>query len=163
MNNFFDIFQLDKTFDINYNMLEKNYRNLASQYHPDRTTMLSAFEQRQQMMLFTTINQAYETLKNPLSRANYLLKLNGIDADEKHTNIDSDFLIQQMQWHEELETAQTTEEYKSINNKILMEKQEIINKLTDDFAKSNYNSALENFQRARFIYKLLEEINNKLE
>ncbi|MBR6026385.1 MAG: Fe-S protein assembly co-chaperone HscB [Neisseriaceae bacterium] len=163
MNNFFNIFQLPQVFDINYDILEKNYRNLASQYHPDRTTMLSAFEQRQQMMLFATINQAYETLKNPLTRANYILKLNGIDADEKHSNVDSNFLMQQMQLREELETAQTQEEYKLLHNKIYQEQQEIINKLTDAFSKSDFEMALNNFQRARFINKLLEEIENKLE
>ena len=55
----------------------------------------------------STINDAYRTLKNPIDRAAYLLKAQGIDADApEHTSFAPEFLMQQMEWRETLMDAQ---------------------------------------------------------
>jgi molecular chaperone HscB len=53
------------------------------------------------------INEAYQRLKDPIKRASYLCALNGhpIDA-EKNTAMPPDFLMQQMEWREELDEAE---------------------------------------------------------
>ena len=58
------------------------------------------------MQLATLANEAYQTLKNPANRAQYLLELQGITAiSESNTSMPTDFLMQQMQWRETLEDA----------------------------------------------------------
>jgi DnaJ-domain-containing protein 1 len=50
------------------------------------------------------INTAFDTLKSPLLRATYLLELQGINAfDEKDTQMDVDFLMNQIELRESLE------------------------------------------------------------
>lgn len=67
--------------------LEQTYRALAARFHPDKFASASAFEQKQAVMMSSTINDAYRTLKNPIDRAAYLLKTSGIDADApEHTS-----------------------------------------------------------------------------
>jgi molecular chaperone HscB len=52
------------------------------------------------------VNEAYRTLKNPVQRGKYLLGLQGVDvAFETNTAMPPDFLVQQMEWREELEEA----------------------------------------------------------
>jgi molecular chaperone HscB len=52
------------------------------------------------------VNEAYRRLKDPLTRAAYLIELRGgAVAAETHTRMPSDFLVQQMTWREALEDA----------------------------------------------------------
>lgn len=49
------------------------------------------------------INQAYDTLKDPLERALYLLELHGVDMGPGHeTTRDANFLMEQLELREEL-------------------------------------------------------------
>ncbi|MGZ5101278.1 MAG: Fe-S protein assembly co-chaperone HscB, partial [Usitatibacter sp.] len=59
--------------------LEQHYRELQSQVHPDRFASGTEAERRVAMQWATRANEAYQTLKNPLKRARYLVELNGID------------------------------------------------------------------------------------
>ncbi|HEV7815887.1 MAG TPA: Fe-S protein assembly co-chaperone HscB, partial [Janthinobacterium sp.] len=54
----------------------------------------------------TRANEAYQTLRNPQKRAHYLCELNGVDLQtESNTAMPMDFLMQQMEWREELGEA----------------------------------------------------------
>ena len=88
--------------------LEARYRDLQREVHPDRFATAPASEQRRSMELATRVNEAYRTLKSPLSRARYLLELAGIDAAvETNTSMPGAFLMQQMELREALEQADT--------------------------------------------------------
>ena len=69
MSQYFTLFQLEPQFDIDTDSLEQNYRTLAARFHPDRFASASAFEQKQAVMMSSTVNEAYRTLKNPTDRA----------------------------------------------------------------------------------------------
>ena len=106
MSQYFTLFQLEPQFDIDTDSLEQNYRTLAARFHPDRFASASAFEQKQAVMMSSTVNEAYRTLKNPTDRAAYLLRQQGIDADApEHTSFAPEFLMQQMEWRETLAEA----------------------------------------------------------
>ena len=47
------------------------------------------------------VNEAYQTLKDPLSRARYLLELRGADL-ERHREVAPEFLMEQMELRERL-------------------------------------------------------------
>lgn len=107
MSQYFTLFQLEPAFDIDAESLEQTYRALAARFHPDKFASSSAFEQKQAVMMSSTINDAYRTLRNPIDRAAYLLKTLGIDADApEHTSFAPEFLMQQMEWRETLMDAQ---------------------------------------------------------
>ena len=109
MSQYFQLFRLPESFDIDEAALEQTYRTLAARFHPDRTAAASAFEQKQAVMMSATLNQAYAVLKNPTDRAAYLLKQQGIDADApENTRMDTVFLMQQMEWREALAEARAT-------------------------------------------------------
>ncbi|MCV2509822.1 MAG: Fe-S protein assembly co-chaperone HscB, partial [Neisseriaceae bacterium] len=78
MNNI-KIIKFPNDYDLSLDYLESQFQKLATLYHPDRVASLSAFEKKQYMQMFTTLNDAYQTLKNPISRAEYILSLNNIE------------------------------------------------------------------------------------
>lgn len=86
--------------------LEQAYRAVQAQVHPDRHALATDAEKRRALEWATQANQAYQTLKHPLSRAIYLLSLRGVDPElESNTAMPRDFLMQQMEWREQLEDA----------------------------------------------------------
>lgn len=117
MSQYFTLFRIEPAFDIDTENLEQTYRALAARFHPDKFASASAFEQKQAVMMSSTINDAYRTLKNPIDRAAYLLKTSGIDADApEHTAFAPEFLMQQMEWRETLMEARAGNDLESLKN-----------------------------------------------
>jgi len=104
--NHFQIFGVPAQFEVNVAALEKRYRQLQREVHPDRFAAASQVEQRVSMQLATRVNEAYQTLKSPLRRAEYLLQLNGVDPEfETNTSMSPEFLMEQLELREALEEA----------------------------------------------------------
>lgn len=102
----FALFDLQPAFRIDLDQLGVRYRELARQVHPDRFADAEEREQRLALERSASLNEAYQVLKSPSQRARYLLALRGSDVPLEVTVQDSDFLLQQMQWREELEELQ---------------------------------------------------------
>lgn len=99
----FALFELQPDFDVEPDGLSERYRELARKVHPDRFADAGASEQRQALEQSANLNEAYQTLKSPTRRARYLLMLRGRELPLETTVQDPGFLMQQMQWREELE------------------------------------------------------------
>lgn len=99
----FALFELQPSFRLDLEQLATRYRELARGVHPDRFADASEREQRLALEQSASLNEAYQTLKNPPKRARYLLAMGGRELPLEVTVQDPDFLMQQMQWREELE------------------------------------------------------------
>ena len=106
--NHFELFQLQPRFGIDLAQLERAYREVQNQVHPDKFVTAGTAEQRVAMQWATHANTAYQTLKNPLKRATYLCELNGVDLQaESNTAMPVAFLMQQMEWRERLDDVRS--------------------------------------------------------
>ena len=162
MSQYFNLFQLEPSFNIDTEALEQTYRALAARFHPDKFASASAFEQKQAVMMSSTINDAYRTLKSPIDRAAYLLKSQNIDADApEHTSFSPEFLMQQMEWRETLMDAQMEQNHDAIRA-LDQEIQEVQSNLYQDlqqaFEQQDYESAAQWVRHGRFLNKLRNEI-----
>lgn len=162
MSQYFNLFQLEPSFNIDTEALEQTYRALAARFHTDKFASASAFEQKQAVMMSSTINDAYRTLKSPIDRAAYLLKSQNIDADApEHTSFSPEFLMQQMEWRETLMDAQMEQNHDAIRA-LDQEIQEVQSSLYQDlqqaFEQQDYESAAQWVRHGRFLNKLRKEI-----
>jgi molecular chaperone HscB len=106
MHNHFDLFGLAPAFSIEGEALERSYREIQSQVHPDRFAHAGEAERRASLQWTTRVNEAYRALKDPVQRAKHLLELQGVDvAFETNTAMPPEFLMQQMELREALESA----------------------------------------------------------
>ncbi|MBS3912484.1 MAG: Fe-S protein assembly co-chaperone HscB [Hydrogenophaga sp.] len=106
LSNDFEIFGVPVQFALDRAALDERWKDLQREAHPDRFTTANALAQRQAMQWSVRINEAYQRLKDPLKRAAYLCELNGAPIQaENNTAMPSAFLMQQMQWREDLEEA----------------------------------------------------------
>src|SRR5437879_11229821 len=102
--NHFELFGLPARFAVAAAALEARYRELQREVHPDRFAAAPESERRASMQLATRVNEAYQTLKSPLRRAVYILRLRGVDPQfETNTAMPSEFLMEQMSWRERIE------------------------------------------------------------
>lgn len=165
---YFELFDLDAKFKIESATFSANFRRLQSATHPDRFVNASASEKLLAMQRATRINEAYQTLKNPASRAKYLLELHGISAiSDTNTAMPAAFLMQQMEWREALEDAKAAKDIAALEH-LLNELDAAAQTLQTDLAdlidsKKDYLSATDDARKLIFIDKVAADINKAIE
>ena len=82
-SNYYDFFGLDHRLDLDLRDLEKRFYTLSREHHPDRFSLKSREEQQYALDATAILNDGYRTLRDPLARAEYLLKENGFDIGEQ--------------------------------------------------------------------------------
>lgn len=86
--------------------LDARRRELQAATHPDRFAAEGAAAQRVAMQWSVRVNEAWQRLKDPLSRAAYLCEQRGVPINaENNTAMPREFLLQQMAWREALDDA----------------------------------------------------------
>ena len=80
---YFEIFSLPPHLTIDTAVLEKSFYALSRRLHPDRFASRPPAEQAAALAESSQLNDAYRTLKDPIARTEYLLKLEGIELGEQ--------------------------------------------------------------------------------
>lgn len=100
-HNHFQLFGLPERFRFDAEALDRAYRMLQGQVHPDRFAAGSEAERRLALQSSARVNEAYEALRDPVARAQYMLSLHGIDAfNETDTTLAPEFLERQLERRE---------------------------------------------------------------
>ena len=163
-NNFFEIFSLPHGWAVDLGELDIRFRRLQQQFHPDRFASNSEIEKRRAVQMASLINQAYETLKNPLSRAQYLLQLEDYDAaQESHITSDNQFLMDQMLLREALADVKADAKSERALESLEIDAEEKYLHLQQQFAQQynagNLNEAFNTLGKMQFADKFVTEIN----
>lgn len=165
MDNHFTLLGLTPDFAIDLAQLEENYRQLQAKVHPDKFVTASPAERLQSMQTATQANEAYQTLKNPTSRAKYLLQLQGVDTnDEQNTVMPPDFLMAQMEWREAIDDAKAANDIDALDNLLDTFAQET-KALHTSFASNYLNSpdaAATDVRKLYFVDKISEDVRDLL-
>jgi len=112
--NYFDLFALPHSFSLDLSQLSSAFQALQKTAHPDKFAHASAQEQLLAVQKSATINDAYQTLKNPLKRAEYILLERDTDMPSEQASFqDNFFLMHQMELHEMLEELSTADDVDS--------------------------------------------------
>jgi molecular chaperone HscB len=112
---YFEVLGLPRQFHLDRAELEERYLALQKETHPDRFAKALPRERLEAVVRNTELNDAYKVLKNDIRRAEYLLKLEGIDigsekpqattGDTKQLVVDPKLLIEVMELRELLAEA----------------------------------------------------------
>ncbi len=102
----FALFGLPRRQALDELALEQTYRDVQGRVHPDKHAHLADVDRRMAMQWASKVNEAYLTLKSPLKRAEYLLRLLGHDPRiEQNTAMPMEFLMHQMELREAVSEA----------------------------------------------------------
>ncbi|MCP4986462.1 MAG: co-chaperone HscB [Colwellia sp.] len=165
--NYFQLFNIEATFDVDLQNLSSSYQALQKTVHPDNFSHASEQEQRIAVQKSAQINDAYQTLKNPLQRAEYILVQRGVDIpNEQNTFGDTVFLMRQMELREMLEDIKLASDIDTA----LFEVQQVLSTEYQDLsmlmqAQIRENSsasnaaACDNLRKLKFYQKLNIEVD----
>ena len=161
-HDFFSLFNLPLSSEVDMVLLEQKYKQLQAQLHPDRHVNSEGGSKLAAIQQASMLNDAYATLKSPLKRAEHLLQLKGVDTSiYDQADLDKDFLLAQLTLREELEYLQTQarpEPLNALQKKVEGELATIWKEFSARFAANNYQAAYRIFRELQFLYKLLDEI-----
>lgn len=82
---FFSVFGLEPRLNLDLAALEQEFHRLSRKLHPDRFARATEREREWSLAGTALLNDAYRTLKDPLQRTHYLLKLHGAEIGEEHS------------------------------------------------------------------------------
>lgn len=106
--NYFELFDLPESCQSEGECLSEKYKLMQQSVHPDKYVQASEQDKRLSLQYTVFINEAYQTLINPVLRAIYLLKLSAIDiSTNQNAPVDPEFLMLQIEFHESLEEIDT--------------------------------------------------------
>jgi molecular chaperone HscB len=80
---YFTFFGLPRKLDLDVAALEKDFYELSRKLHPDLSVRAGSQEQEWSLQQSSLLNDAYRTLKDPIKRTQYLLKLEGVELEEQ--------------------------------------------------------------------------------
>ena len=167
MQNHFDLFQLPATFALDMGALDAAYRDVQGRVHPDRFINATDAEKRVAMQWATRANEAYQTLRNPQKRAQYLCELNGVDLNtESNTAMPMEFLMQQMEWREALGEARAAKDSDALDALAEQVKQERKARLALVGAQldaGDFETAAQGVRALMFLDKFSEEVHYAFE
>ena len=164
--NHFELFDLPVSFAIDAAQLQARYRTLQQTLHPDRFANASERDKRLALQRTSQLNDAYQTLRQPLSRAEYLLELRGLSLQhEQQTLQDPEFLMAQMEWRERLEEIDSLAELDAALADLQQQTQAYQQELEQQLEAEQNEAAADTIRKLKFMHKLaaeLELIEDKL-
>ena len=80
---YFEFFWLPRKLTLDVPALEKQFYAMSRKLHPDRFAGKPVAEQEAALAQSSLLNDAYRTLKDPILRTQYLLKLEGVELEEQ--------------------------------------------------------------------------------
>ena len=159
----FELFALPKQFAQDRSVIDARWKELQREAHPDRFAAQGATAQRVAMQWSVRINEAYQRLKDPLKRAAYLCELAGASVRaEDNTAMPTAFLMQQMEWREALDDADSPAALDALHAEVAQARQAALEHcaaLLD--AQHDYTAAAQQVRALMFIARFAQDIERR--
>ena len=160
---YFEIFDIPVSTEIDLTKVSEIYRDIQKEIHPDRFVNADEQERRIAMQKTSLINQAFQTLKDPVKRLQYMMSLKGIDMDsETDTSMDAAFLMEQMEFREEIAEVREKDDPLDKLDAMTSKLKKQLSTFMFSFEKSYQNSELDNareiVRKMQFLVKAQKEV-----
>ncbi|KAK7392721.1 hypothetical protein VNO78_21167 [Psophocarpus tetragonolobus] len=154
---YFDIFGLERKYDLEGENLEGKYKEWQKKLHPDLVHSKSQKERDFAAEQSARVIDAYRTLSKPLSRGIYLLKLYGVEIDEEQTISDPELLAEILEIREEVEEASNSEALNRILSQMQEKLQNWSNVFGHAFQSQNFEEAKLAIRRMTYYSRVIDE------
>ena len=162
--NYFEMFGLPVSFKLDRQMLHAAQQKLQSTCHPDRFVTGTDQQKRLAVQQAALVNEAYETLKNPVKRARYMLEVSGLELNDDHeTTTDTAFLMEQIELREELDQCQSCSDpmrrCDHITGKMDQRSSEYATHFVSLYEQGYLEQARQVTRKMQFIERILDQID----
>ncbi|KAK5584151.1 hypothetical protein RB653_005758 [Dictyostelium firmibasis] len=158
----FFLFDIKPSFRVDLKDLSHRFKKLQKQLHPDLFEQSdSQHEKNISKEISTSLNTAYNILKSPFLRAEYILNQKGLDLSSVG-DVDPDVLMEVLEVREAIDEG-TEEEIKKIAHENREKINDVIENLENEFQNKNYQEALKQTVYLRYLTRIQEEVHNRLD
>lgn len=161
--NYFQLLNINQSYDIDLPSLQVQYLALQVQHHPDKFNDVAS--KHQNLSISINLNKAYLVLKDDWTRAEHLLFLHGVNIDNlKMINNLSPAQLSQI-WHD-LEMIDNTNDLKILEpfyTDKMTTKNQIITDITSAFSKLDLQSVIGSLVGLKYLNTLLENLKLKIQ
>lgn len=162
---YFEVLELEPKMRLDASQLEKAFRDLSRRVHPDRFSGRTALERKMAVEQTAYANLGYRTLKNPRTRAEYLLELKGRKVGKEEDRVKDMALLEEMlEARDEIMSA-SKPELEGVRARHVARKQALLEKLAGilDDGAGTLDDAEKALHEVRFLDRLLEDVDRRLE
>ncbi|CAA7026792.1 unnamed protein product [Microthlaspi erraticum] len=159
---YFQIFGLEKKYELDPGSLEGKYKDWQKKLHPDLVHNKSQKERDYAAEQSAKVTEAMRTLNKRLSRAMYIMKLSGIHVNEEETITDPTLLMEIMELREAIAEANETKELHQIRSQVQEKLKQWSDSFDEAFGSQRFDEAVKCIQRMTYYERACEEIVKKL-
>ncbi|KAH9674252.1 Iron-sulfur cluster co-chaperone protein HscB-like [Citrus sinensis] len=153
---------IEKKYEIGNEKLEGKYKDWQKRIHPDLVHSKSEKEREYAAEQSGRVIEAYRTLTNPLARAIYILRLEGVEVNEDETVSEPELLMEIMEIREAVEDAADSQTLKEIQSQMQEKLIHWGNSFADAYQNRNFDEARVCIRRMTYYHRVNEEIAKKL-
>ena len=160
--NYFELFGLKVSTQLDLKDLDEKFTLLQKQFHPDKYSNSSDTEKRIALQISSYLNDGYITLREFVTRVEYILKIKDFNTDESKTLFDEEFLEEQIDLNESIEQLKIN---KGENDKVnvltldLTKKMELlVVSINDYLSRTEYDMVWKNLAKYKFYRNHLIEL-----
>ncbi|KAH8549974.1 Co-chaperone HscB, C-terminal oligomerization domain-containing protein [Umbelopsis sp. PMI_123] len=133
----------EPAYDVDVKRLRMSFLRKQQQVHPDSYAQKSSHEYQLAQTQSSYLNKAYNTLKDPLARAQYMLALNGVEVAESESLEDPELLMEVMEIREQMEDAETEDDIMQLKQENNEKIEQTAEQLSKAFSSNNMEEAKE--------------------
>lgn len=151
---YFAIFNLDPKYNVDVDKLSITYKEIQKQIHPD------VFQNKDAEVCSSLVSEAYQTIKNEVKRAEYLLKLFKVENKTKSTS--NEKLMKLYSIQEQIDEEKAVNNILSVKGEIEKEIEKNKAEIARNFNKHNYTYIPELLTDIKYNQAIINTINKKL-
>lgn len=161
--NYFELFGLNPAFDLDIHHLQAEQQRLQAVCHPDRHVNGGEREKRLSVQMSSWVNQAYETLRDPVKRSRYLLENSGAEIpDDSETTADAEFLMEQIELREAIENCRHSEDAldrcAQIESSLAQRAKQLASEFVEHFEQRDLEAARQSSLKMQFIQRVQQQL-----
>lgn len=154
---------LPPTFDTSVEALDRNYFDAQRRLHPDRFATRTPRERTFSQLQAVSLNEAYETMKDPIRRAQYLIARSGAELVPEGCSLvnEQELLQEVLERREGLAEADTIGAIDALAMEATADFRRCVDKLSAAFAAADLVAAARLTTRLRYLSKYIEECRSR--
>lgn len=160
---YFDLLRLERKMSVKRMDVESAFRDASKKVHPDLYGQASSIERKLALRATEAVNHAYRALRDPRTRAEYLLSLEGATAEGRSQ--DPMFLMEMMELGETIDELKDEDGLESMQGDLQGRFDGLIARLTGYFdrAEGTRDDAAQALEELRYIRRLVDRVDQRLE
>lgn len=162
--NYFELFDLPVSLQVDRQILSKKYFELQKQFHPDFFTQEDEADQKEALEKSSLVNKALKVLQQPDLTIQYLLQLKGLLTENEKYALPPDFLMEMMELNEKL-TEVDPETFKQEVAALEMEQYAAVKDIIENYGDASITTdqllkIKEYYFKKKYLLRILERLDD---